>query len=361
MKTSAETYFFDEFVLDPADRHLCRGATPIELSGRYLDALALMVCEAGRLVAKDRFLDEVWGGVPVTDEALTQCIKELRKALGDDAGHPRFIETVPKHGYRFIAAVRVGNRAGPPLLRVADDPPTPTQSAVAIGLAASAGGAAAGTIGGLFYGIAAGLGVGDGRAVSGLLVVWLLTAVLATLGGAGVGLGIATARRLGKAGWLGTVGGAAIGGMAVGAFARILGQDALILLFGAAPQIFTGAVEGAMLGAAAGVSIMMVRSAGIARGVALAGAIGALAGAAIVLAGGHILGGSLMALAERFPQARLRLDRIGWLVGENGFGPISAMVTAAGEAALFCACVALATDFATRRWGAPLSSDTNLS
>ena len=43
--------------------------------------------------------------MPVTDEALTQCIKTLRRQLGDDASRPRFIETVPKHGYRFIAPV----------------------------------------------------------------------------------------------------------------------------------------------------------------------------------------------------------------------------------------------------------------
>ena len=75
--------------------------------------LILLVGEAGRLVSKDRLLEEVWRGVPVTDEALTQCIKTLRRQLGDDAARPRFIETIPKHGYRFIAAVeRVGDAPG---------------------------------------------------------------------------------------------------------------------------------------------------------------------------------------------------------------------------------------------------------
>src|SRR5437868_15287644 len=99
----AGRFRFDCFLLDPADRRLSRNGQVVELSARYLDALALLVREPGRLVTKDRFLDEVWRGVPVTDEALTQCIKTLRKQLGDDAGRPRFIETVPKHGYRFIA------------------------------------------------------------------------------------------------------------------------------------------------------------------------------------------------------------------------------------------------------------------
>src|SRR3954451_13514572 len=101
----ADTFRFDRFCLDPADRRLLRDGQPVELSARYLDALALLVREAGKLVSKDRFMDEVWRGVPVTDEALTQCIKTLRRQLGDDAGSPRFIETVPKHGYRFIAPV----------------------------------------------------------------------------------------------------------------------------------------------------------------------------------------------------------------------------------------------------------------
>ena len=79
-------FAFDGFTLDPADRRLRQGdGAPVELSARYLDALALLVGEAGRLVPKQRFMDEVWRGVPVTDEALTQCIKTLRRQLGDDA------------------------------------------------------------------------------------------------------------------------------------------------------------------------------------------------------------------------------------------------------------------------------------
>src|SRR5687768_9623525 len=99
------SFRFDNFLLDPVDRQLKRDGAPVELNARYLDALALLVRDAGKLVSKDRFMDEVWRGVPVTDEALTQCIKTIRRQLGDNAASPRFIETVPKHGYRFIAAV----------------------------------------------------------------------------------------------------------------------------------------------------------------------------------------------------------------------------------------------------------------
>ena len=102
---SSDRFFFGEFVLDPENRRLTRDDTAVELSSRYLDALVLLVRERGQLVSKARFLDEVWRGVPVTDEAITQCIKTLRQQLGDKAASPSFIETVPKHGYRFVAPV----------------------------------------------------------------------------------------------------------------------------------------------------------------------------------------------------------------------------------------------------------------
>ena len=114
---------FDRFTLDPGDRQLRRDDSPVELNARYFDALGLLVGEAGKLVSKDRFLDEVWRGVPVTDEALTQCIKTLRRQLGDDAGDPRFIETVPKHGYRFIAEVEAIDDVAQARATAAEQPP----------------------------------------------------------------------------------------------------------------------------------------------------------------------------------------------------------------------------------------------
>ncbi|RSX64427.1 transcriptional regulator, partial [Sphingomonas koreensis] len=111
---AATGFRFEGFHLDPGNRRLTRNGAPVELNARYLDALLLLVREPGQLVPKDRFMGEVWRGIPVTDEALTQCIRTLRRQLGDDATSPRFIETVPKHGYRFIAAVRADERIAPP-------------------------------------------------------------------------------------------------------------------------------------------------------------------------------------------------------------------------------------------------------
>jgi DNA-binding winged helix-turn-helix (wHTH) protein len=91
-------YRFDRFTLDLAERQLRRDGAVVSLNARYLDALGLLIREQGKLISKDRFLEEVWRGAAVTDEALTQCIRTIRNRLGDNAASPRFIETVPKHG-----------------------------------------------------------------------------------------------------------------------------------------------------------------------------------------------------------------------------------------------------------------------
>src|SRR5688572_32861655 len=98
-------YQFDRFSLDAHERRLFAGEVPVELNSRYFDALLLLLQHPGTLLSKERFLQEVWRGIPVTDEVLTQCIKTLRRQLGDSATRPHLIETIPKHGYRFIAAV----------------------------------------------------------------------------------------------------------------------------------------------------------------------------------------------------------------------------------------------------------------
>ena len=105
MDQTPATIRFGDFALDTANRRLLRDGEEVDLGSRYFDALALLVSRRGELVTKDAFMDDVWRGIPVTDEALTQCIRTLRRALGDDASAPRFIQTVPKHGYRFLGEI----------------------------------------------------------------------------------------------------------------------------------------------------------------------------------------------------------------------------------------------------------------
>ena len=353
---------FDRFRLDADDRRLRRDEAPVALNARYLDALVLLVSEPGKLISKTRFLDEVWHGVPVTDEALTQCIRTLRRQLGDDATRPRFIETVPKHGYRFIAPVTRGeDEAAPVPPQAGAGTPGPGAAArtalVRLGLAGTIGGGLAGLVGGLVYGV---VGITDplqsgGGAVSALLVIMCLTGLVGLTGGAGVGFGIAAsvfaARRRGV--WS-VVGGAA-GGMVVGAVVKLVGLDAFSLLFGQAPQTLTGAPEGALLGAAVGLGVWIATRGGSAlsprRRIAVGGLITAAAGALIPVLGGRLLGGSLAGLAAGFPDSHLRLDQLGGLFGENEFGLVSQSVTGGLEGLLFGTCVVAAMTIRGNRSG----------
>lgn len=342
----ADRYQFDDFTVDPADRRLRRSGVAVELSNRYFDALALLLRERGRLVTKDRFMDEVWHGVPVTDEALTQCIRTLRRLLGDDAARPRFIETVPKHGYRFIGMTKsVGAGAGP-----APSLPTPASRWPRfwkVTIAAIAGGGVAGILGGLFYG----LGSGIGPAMGGTSVLFVLLAINMIVGlvaGIGVGAGIAAAEFAPDDRWHWTVLGGAIGGFVTGGAAKLVGLDAFALLLGGSPRDMTGGAEGLILGAAVGLATWLARRHALMlrRSAALGGIVAGVAGVAISLAGGTFLGGSLVFLLGRFPQSQFRLDAIGALFGESSFGPVSRAATSGIECLLFGACIVGAMFFA---------------
>ena len=335
-----EVFRFENFVLDPEGRRLLRDGTTVELNARYLDALALLVSENGGLVTKTRFLDEVWRGVPVTDEALTQCVTTLRRRLGDDAARPRFIETVPKHGYRFVAAVTRAVETAPEVVRPTMER-SPLDAVTRTGRAGLIGGGAAGLIGGTLYGAIAAPG---GGGASALIVMALLTMVIGALGGSAVCFGLALGRRSRGLPALWGVLGAAAGGLLIGAVVRLIGLDAFDLLFGRAPQGVTGAPEGAMLGAAIGLSALLAERPSLPAPfrIAAAGAVTAAAGLLIAVLGGRLMGGSLSELAHQFPTSTLRLDRIGAWLGEDGFGLASRLATSAAEGFLFGACVAAA-------------------
>jgi DNA-binding winged helix-turn-helix (wHTH) protein len=336
LRSPSTTFHFDRFTLDADDRRLRFDGKPVELNARYFDALALLVRNSGSLVSKDRFLDEVWSGIPVTDEALTQCVKALRKVLGDDASRPRFIETAPKHGYRFIAPVDI---AGPVPARAGTNRRRDT---LLLGTAGTIGGGLAGFIGGLIYGFAGAsqpLAPGMG-AVSVLLVIVCLSVAVALMGAVGVSFGISIAIHSGRPDWRWTVAGGASGGLLVGAVVKLLGIDAFNLLFGHSPAGMTGAFEGTIIGTGVGLGAWLAsRSGRLRRSMVTAAVIGAAAGMTVVLLGGHLMAGSLDLLARTFPDSRLHLDQIGALFGERGFGLVSQVATGGLEGGLFSTCV----------------------
>ena len=95
---------FDRFDLDEVNARLLRDGTALALAPTPFAVLCVLVRQPGSLLTTNALLDDVWGHRFVTDSVLRTAISELRTALDDDARKPRFIETVSRRGYRFIAA-----------------------------------------------------------------------------------------------------------------------------------------------------------------------------------------------------------------------------------------------------------------
>jgi len=100
-------YRFDEFVVDLEAWQLLHSGHIVHLEPTVLKLLVYLIENHDRLVARDELLDSVWGETVVSESALSKAIARLRKALGDDASRPKYIETVHSLGYRFITRVQV--------------------------------------------------------------------------------------------------------------------------------------------------------------------------------------------------------------------------------------------------------------
>lgn len=96
---------FGPFRLDAGNAVLWRGSEVVGLPPKAFALLHYLLMNPGRLLTKDALLDAVWHRRYVSESVLKGCVNELRKALADDPKSPTYIETVAKHGYRFIAEV----------------------------------------------------------------------------------------------------------------------------------------------------------------------------------------------------------------------------------------------------------------
>ena len=94
-----------DWTLDPERNELRRDGRSQRLEPKVIEVLAYLARRQGRVIAREELLAAVWPGVIVGDDVLTQAIIKLRKALGDDAHKPTYIETISKRGYRLIAPV----------------------------------------------------------------------------------------------------------------------------------------------------------------------------------------------------------------------------------------------------------------
>jgi len=99
---SRSAYEFGPFRFEPAEHLLLRDSKPVPLPPKAVDLLAILISSAGHLVTKEDLLKQVWPDTFVEEANLSYTISLLRKALGDDEAPHRYIETVPRRGYRFV-------------------------------------------------------------------------------------------------------------------------------------------------------------------------------------------------------------------------------------------------------------------
>lgn len=437
-------YRFSDFVLSPQRRTLRRGGADLPLIPRYFDLLVFLVERRDRAVHRRDIFDAVWTDVVVSDSALSQAIRTIRRALGDDPREPRFLRTVSRHGYQFVfvdvveeeedsreadagpngaqaavlpepsgdpfaplldlvtrapangadedaqgdaaerlhalgtaeALARLGTRAGHARARAllrdarwesAGAGPVPIFSepdslrvvwhlvrlrmrraasiAAARSAAASVGAGAAGALGGAVGGLLLLLSPGGGP----LPVVPVLAAIGAGCGavaGAGVGAGLSIAEpvmRSRRTLALTAFGG--LGGGAVGLVIEMLTTWSLTVLTGMTPDI-GGGVDGLLIGASAGLGygsatvpalggLAAPKGRARARTALLTAAACALAGLALSLAGRPLVGGTIHAVAQASGGSQGLLAPLGRLIGEPGFGPVTAAMIAMGESATF--------------------------
>ena len=414
---------------------------------RYFDLLVLLLVHRHRVVTRQEIFDRVWADVVVSDGALSQAVRTIRRCLDDDPKDPQFIRTVARHGYQFVAsnvceepddgplpqvepnslpaaattappdrvdqllacllrrqpfdaatdeerheaaeelhvlgteeALRrldkvAGHAEARAILREArwdvpsagevqllrsPDPWASIAHLVALRFrraaratsnrwgAAALGGTAAGTIAGVAGGFALWL-VPESQARPNVMVALAMVgAVAGALGAAGVGAGLAAAEALAqsaRAAALMVCG--AIGGAIAGAIAHIVAGAVVAGMFGRDVPAAGGWVEGLVLGAAAGLgyawSTALVPGGGLAapkggarvRAALVTGVCCAMAGILLTLAGRHLVGSSLDAMASAFEGSDVGLAPLARLLGEETLRPMTRTVVSAFEGLMF--------------------------
>ena len=97
-------YSFDRFVFD-RERGLLEGGEPVPLEPQVLDLLCYLLENRDRVVTRDELTEEIWDGRIVSDAALSTQIRSIRRALGDDRSQQKYVRTLPKRGFQFVAPV----------------------------------------------------------------------------------------------------------------------------------------------------------------------------------------------------------------------------------------------------------------
>jgi len=356
-------YRFSDFTLSRRKRLLIRNGHQLPLIPRYLDLLIFLVERRRDAVHRREIFDRVWSDVIVSDSALSQAIRTLRRTLGDDPREPRFIRTVSRHGYQFtfpdVIEEPDEDVPEPMPVRAPDvesDLSAEARSAKAeqtwqkVGASltalitgatrACAGSALAGAAAGIAGGLLLSVAPGNTAPLAMVPVLVLVGAGAGAVGGLGVGAGLAVAEsssRLRNA--VGLTIGAAAGGAAIGIAVQWLMRWSLAAVVGLNLPI-GGGVEGLVIGAAAGVGYAIARRPGQAvrsriYRAAVVAAFCAAGALALTWAGRPLVGGTLHLIAREARGSQINLTPIGRLVGEPGFGPLSQALIAACEGGIF--------------------------
>jgi len=342
-------YRFSDFTLSTRKRLLIRNGQQLPLIPRYLDLLIFLIERRRDAVHRREIFDRVWSDVIVSDSALSQAIRTLRRTLGDDPREPRFIRTVSRHGYQFTCPDVIEESdedvAAPVLVRANVEETRQKVGASLTALmtgatracaGAALAGAAAGIVGGLLLSVAP----GNAAPLAIVPVLVLVGTGAGAVGGLGVGAGLAFAEsssRLRNA--VGLTIGAAAGGAAVGMAVQWLMRWSLAALVGVNLPI-GGAVEGLVIGAAAGAGFAIARRLGATvrsrrQRAAIVAAFCAAGALALGWTGRPLVGGTLHGIAREARGSQISLTPLGRLMGEPGFGPVSQALIAAWEGGVF--------------------------
>jgi DNA-binding winged helix-turn-helix (wHTH) protein len=452
---SAPRYRFGPFLVSPAHRTLRRQGREIPLIPRYFDLLVLLIANRHRVVTRQEIFDRVWADVVVSDGALSQAVRTIRRSLGDDPREPQFIRTVARHGYQFVAAGLTEQTDDGPLpepapARAQPDMPEPAAAAepataadpfqpwldrllrrppfeaatdeerheaaeqlhvlgtaetvrrldalpghaearatlrearwavpgagdvpllaspqpwaairalVRLRLrgaaretsnrwgAAALGGTIAGSIAGIVGGIALWLVPESQARPDVVLALAIVGAGAGALGAAGVGAGLSAAEALARsarATALACCG--AIGGALAGTVANVFTSALISGMFGRDVSGIGGWIEGVVIGAAAGLGYAAStsplpgggfagpRGGARARTAVVTGLTCAAAAVLLTLAGGHLVGASLDALASAFEGSDVGLAPLARLLGEQALRPVTRTIVSAFEGLMF--------------------------
>ena len=113
MRQARHSYEFGPFRLVPEERQLLRDGQVVPLTPKAFDLLLVLVENSGHLIAKEELMKRVWPDSFVEEANLSVKISALRRALGEGPDEPQYVETVPRHGYRFVAGVKERSNEGP--------------------------------------------------------------------------------------------------------------------------------------------------------------------------------------------------------------------------------------------------------